>query len=97
MYFFKKKLHIEQNCVFQFAKKKNGNQHSSLMYFIHSKAMPTANFTSAQQVPPINYMLNSSSTLMSFLSNGLSERIASENGTYTTSLFLMPIITLRCP
>lgn len=43
------------------------------------------------------YILNSSRTVMSFLSNGLSERMASLNGTYTISLLRTPIITLRCP
>lgn len=42
-------------------------------------------------------MLNSSSTLMSFLSKGLSVRIHSEKGTYTISLLRTPTITLRCP
>ena len=42
-------------------------------------------------------MLSSSSTLISFLSNGLSLRTASLNGTYTTSLFLTPTMMFLCP
>lgn len=42
-------------------------------------------------------MLSSSRTSMSFLSKGLSLLMASENGTYTTSLFLTPTIMFLCP
>ena len=46
---------------------------------------------------PLHQIDNSSRTVISFLSKGLSERIVSDSGTYTTSLFRTPIITLRCP
>ena len=48
-------------------------------------------------IQPPHQIDNSSRTVISFLSMGLSERIASDSGTYTTSLFRTPIITLRCP
>ena len=48
-------------------------------------------------IQPPHQIDSSSRTVISFLSKGLSERIASDSGTYTTSLFRTPIITLRCP
>lgn len=48
-------------------------------------------------LPVAGQMLSTASTSMSSFLTILSLLMALENGTYTTSSFLMPIITLRCP